>query len=192
MKSEYYFRANETDFFKWCRHYVRRAIETVESFENGTDNMYGYQIEEDYYEALAIYRQYIVLYGALPPICRDYLDLYLIGNEARPYYKTSAVYDEIYTTWKEVCFPKGGSMVKKVDYFSLGHVLRMIRVKKGLHARQVAELVGISQKTIYDYETGARCISLNALYGMAQIFEISVDELIRLSNTCHKGAVTKL
>lgn len=57
---KYYFRNSETDFFRWCTHYVRESLGIVEMYENPS-SCYHFTLSEKYHEALKIKRQYEVL-----------------------------------------------------------------------------------------------------------------------------------
>jgi plasmid maintenance system antidote protein VapI len=175
-----FFRNNETDFYKWCHSYVNKALYDVRRFEendNGLDLILSWN---EYLEALEIVRQYLVIKDALDIDHQLFLDDYLLNRKAFDHNKETFIFTkEIYHTWQEVCFPNGKSKIKTVDPFLIGHILRAERIKSTINAKQAAELIGISVKTLYAYEEGLRMIKLDALYRLSQVYNISIDELMK-------------
>lgn len=58
--------------------------------------------------------------------------------------------------------------------------IKELRVAKGMTQRQLAELVHVSSRTIISIERGQYNPSLLLAYRIAEIFEISVEDLCRL------------
>lgn len=56
--------------------------------------------------------------------------------------------------------------------------LKILRKEKNLNQQQLALLVGVSQQCISEWENGKIEPTLSYLWKLADIFEISVDELI--------------
>ena len=56
--------------------------------------------------------------------------------------------------------------------------LKVARVKKGLTQKQLAELVGVSSSTINRIETGNQIPKVDILLKLAEILEVSVEELL--------------
>lgn len=55
-------------------------------------------------------------------------------------------------------------------------------MKNGISAKQAAELVGISTKTLYAYEEDMRIIKVDTLNKLSQIYDISIDTLMKKSD----------
>lgn len=64
--------------------------------------------------------------------------------------------------------------------------LKSLRQKKGLSQQQLADIIGVSQQSIYKYEKQNVEPELSMLISMADYFETSVDYLIGHSDVSHK------
>lgn len=64
--------------------------------------------------------------------------------------------------------------------------LKLLRQKKGLSQQQLAEVIGVSQQSVYKYEKQNVEPELSVLISMADFFETSVDYLIGHSDVNHK------
>ena len=179
MISDFIFGNNEKDFKKWCRISISRARTIIDRYEKHSF-IYDYTPDKTYYAALSILRQYIVLKHALNPEQQDILDYCLIEGDAYPFdiRRERALTRYIFSLWQEICFNKKKPILKQIDYVFLGHHLRLLRNNRSLTVQRVARMLNISVKTLYDYESGVRAISLNALYGLSQIYETSIDRII--------------
>ena len=176
----FYFRPNQTDFPKWCSEYVPRALWRVRTFEEYDDFTTLAWDREEYHEALRIKRQYEVLCAALTEPQRILLEK-MIHRQRYNFREptNSANTDEIYALWKAICFPKEKPLIQTIDTEFLGKILREQRMRCGMSAALVSELLQIAPATLYAYETGMRPVKLNVLYGMSQLYDVSIDELIR-------------
>ena len=183
MGRTYYFCRNERDFFKWCRRYVRRAQQYVESYESDKGELSRMIGEEEYRESVRIVRQHQILLSSLPPEQQRFLEEYLINNREYPIFQPpySRYTKLIYENWKQICFPQNTSRIKTIDRVQLGKTIRMIRENRGLSRRQVAELLQINDKTLASYENGERLVRADVLYGMSQIYKTSIDLIIEKS-----------
>ena len=56
--------------------------------------------------------------------------------------------------------------------------LKLARIKKNLTQKQLAELVGVSSSTINRIETGNQIPKVDILLKLAEILEVSVEELL--------------
>lgn len=61
---------------------------------------------------------------------------------------------------------------------TIGEFLRKAREKKGLSQRELAELVGVSHVSIYNYEQGNHTPRITHLKWLAQALDIKLEELI--------------
>lgn len=175
---KYFFRNSETDFFKWCTHYVKESLKIVEMYEN-PNLCYHYILSEKYHEALKIKRQYNVLCCAINDEQKQILEN-IINREPNPYtIRAGSLQSDIFMKWQEICFPNNDG-IKQLDPYLLGRRLREIRISKGFTIAKVTGLLNISQKRLYDYETGTRLINLNILYGLMQVYQISFTEALQL------------
>ena len=60
--------------------------------------------------------------------------------------------------------------------------LRDLRLEKGLRLKDVAEAMGVTLRTISNYEAGIREPSLDMLVKLCKFFEVSSDYLLGLSD----------
>ena len=58
--------------------------------------------------------------------------------------------------------------------------LRELRLEKGLRLKDVAEAMGVTLRTISNYEAGIREPSLDMLVKLCKFFEVSSDYLLGL------------
>lgn len=60
-----------------------------------------------------------------------------------------------------------------------GDRMRELRTSKGLTAEKLAELLNISHKQIWRYESGHTDPTAKVLARMAQVFQVSADYIMR-------------
>lgn len=60
--------------------------------------------------------------------------------------------------------------------------LRELRLEKGLRLKDVAEAMGVTLRTISNYEAGIREPSLDMLVKLCKFFDVSSDYLLGLSD----------
>ena len=68
--------------------------------------------------------------------------------------------------------------IEQLTVNEIANNLRYIRERKRLKVKEVAEGIGISVKTYYNYEHGSREPSLNILIQIANFFACSLDDLV--------------
>ena len=68
--------------------------------------------------------------------------------------------------------------MKTVDKYLLGRAIKVEREDAGISRKQAADLLQINEKTLSAYESGERLVRVDVLYGMAQIYETSMDSII--------------
>lgn len=56
--------------------------------------------------------------------------------------------------------------------------LRQKRKERNLTIREVAELLGVTLKTVYNYEAGKATPTLKTLKRLAEIFVCTIDDLM--------------
>lgn len=56
--------------------------------------------------------------------------------------------------------------------------LKVARVKKGLTQKELGELVGVSSSTLCRIETGKQISKVDMLLKLAEILEVSAEELL--------------
>ena len=61
----------------------------------------------------------------------------------------------------------------------IGEFLSILRKPKGLTQQEVADALGVSNKTVSSWETGASCPDIGMLPAIAELFGVTCDELLR-------------
>ena len=61
----------------------------------------------------------------------------------------------------------------------IGEFLSILRKSKGLTQQEVADALGVSNKTVSSWETGASCPDIGMLHAIAELFGVTCDELLR-------------
>lgn len=62
--------------------------------------------------------------------------------------------------------------------YSFENFISTLRMRKGLSQYQLGVLVGVSDKAVSKWENGASKPRINTIRKLAQVFELSVDELL--------------
>ena len=78
------------------------------------------------------------------------------------------------------------------EYAEIGDRLRMARTDQGLSLRGLAEQLGVSPSLISQVERGRAKPSVNTLYAMARVLDISLDELLFIDARAGAGAGTTI
>ena len=173
------FRNNETDFWKWCRHYLRNAKSIINSYDSIVSTDYRINNIKKYKEAKEILEQYEILKCSLSDEQNELLEKSLINNEELKYnFKTFNNIDEIMRNWSQICFPKHKLKLKSISKIEVGKAIKNLRLYHDMSLKFVADLLNISQPTLKSYETGTRLARLDVIYGLSQIYNIPIDKLI--------------
>ncbi len=175
-----YFRNNETDFWNWCRHYVRRAKSVIKAYDCIDSTSYRIKNIKKYKEAKEIMEQYEVLKCSLSDEQNQLLEKSLINNkELRYNFKTFNNLDAIMRNWSRICFPKHKLKLKSINKVEIGKTIKEQRTYHGMSLKFVAELLHISEATLKSYEMGTRLVRIDVLYQLSQIYNMTIDELIQ-------------
>ena len=65
-----------------------------------------------------------------------------------------------------------------MDQIKIGQFIKSIRKEKNLTQREVAEKLGISEKTVSKWETGNGLPEVSLMLPLCELLEISVNELL--------------
>ena len=76
-----------------------------------------------------------------------------------------------------------------MDYYVIGQRIRKTRKAHGLSQEQLAELVGISTTHMSHIETGNTKLSLPVLVSLAEVLEVSTDDLLFCGSPTERGSV---
>jgi len=70
------------------------------------------------------------------------------------------------------------------SYFGrLGKHIGLLRKARGMTQADLARAIGVSQQAVFAYEIGDRRVSVLILVKIAQVFDVSVENLIRMNST---------
>ena len=70
--------------------------------------------------------------------------------------------------------------------FTFGNYLYELRTKKGLSQSELAEILGVTNKAVSKWETGASYPSSKLIYPLAKALDVSVEELYRVMSESEK------
>jgi DNA-binding XRE family transcriptional regulator len=173
------FRNNETDFWNWCRHYLRSAKSVIKAYDSIESTSYRIRNIMKYKEAIEIIEQYEILKCSLSNEQNQLLEKSLINNEKLKYnFKTFNNIDAIMKNWSRICFPKHKLKLKSIDKVEIGKSIKEQRLYHGMSLKFVADLINISEATLKGYEMGTRLVRLDVIYQLSQIYNMTIDELI--------------
>lgn len=69
-----------------------------------------------------------------------------------------------------------------IDLKELGWKIKELRVESGLYQSQLAEMVGLAQNTISQYENGTNSPSIETLANLAIVLKTTTDYLLGLED----------
>lgn len=69
----------------------------------------------------------------------------------------------------------------EIIYKEFGERLKLLRKERSLTQTDLANVIGLTQSAIYNYEKGNRKIPMSVLKKFANYFEMSITELIGLN-----------
>ena len=179
----YFLRNNETDFRIWYRRIVPMTTSFLNAYEKDSIRLIIHK--EEYRELLIIKEQVISIKALLNEKQMDFFESYLMRKQLPEWGDNEkwALYDDIYHYWQQVCFPNGKSRVKDINPVLLGGELRRQRVIRGMSIKQVAEIIGISRKTLYTYEEGTREMKVSTLYKLCQVYKTEINDVLSVSGS---------
>lgn len=79
-----------------------------------------------------------------------------------------------------------------MNLYELGNHIYNLRVAKGFTQREIAEKLSISDKAISKWENGSSKPSVNNLQRLAELFDITLEELLEVSNNNKEKQITKI
>src|SRR5690625_233703 len=82
----------------------------------------------------------------------------------------------------EIIFEYVEEKAVNVNHF-VGSKIKEYRIKKGLNQTELGNKLGVSQNTISGYEKGTWEVGYDTLFKLAEIFEISIDDLFPATKT---------
>lgn len=70
-------------------------------------------------------------------------------------------------------------MYSEVDFTKIGIAIKMLRARKHISQRYLAELIGISQTHMSNIESGRVQVNLRLMAKMADVFDCRLDDFFR-------------
>lgn len=177
------YRNNRIGFDKWKHTYIKEAVRIVEMFPHfgRFSGSYYQEKQKEYEDAIKVLNEYKSLLLWLDVEETLIFKSSMEGNGIIVNFnrrKISLIHKNIFNKWQAICFKNKKLRIKKIDDKALGTELRKIRELNFLTVTAVAEALEIAPSTLRNYELGNRTISLNVLYGLSQIYHISLEEFI--------------
>jgi len=178
------FRKSRSGFDKWRRYHIEDARDLVRTHDTLLPNAHLYhQYDKDGLDrARIILNQYEGLSLSLTKIEKRVLDEYLINRKIIQDMNKNYLHqiiDVIYDKWILICFPDEDVYLKNIKAKKLGAVLKKLRTEKGYTVGGVADQLRINESTLRNYELGNRLPRIDILYGLSQIYKLSVDDIIK-------------
>lgn len=68
------------------------------------------------------------------------------------------------------------------DYISLGNRMLVARMRKNLKQSEMGKILGLTQPSYSDIETGKREVTISQLYAIANALDVSIAWLLDLEN----------
>lgn len=75
-------------------------------------------------------------------------------------------------------------MYSEVDFTKIGIAIKMLRARKHISQRYLAELIGVSQTHMSNIESGRVQVNLRLMAKMADVFECLLDDFFALPSIC--------
>lgn len=177
------YRNNDIGFRKWAFSYIKEAEQIVNTFPilKPFSGIFYKEKQKEYEESLKVLNEYNSLLLRLDEEETIIFKRTIVRNERINNIKDSKVSlirKNIFEKWQAICFKKEKPRIKRIDSKALGTKLKEIRNKNFLTVTAVANALKIAPSTLRNYELGNRTITLNTLYGLSQIYGVSVETLI--------------
>jgi len=104
----------------------------------------------------------------------------LINNEGFTYnIRTFNNIDEIIRNWSRICFPKYNLKLKSISKIEVCKAIKNQRLYHDMSLKFVADLLNISEASLKSYEKGIRLARLDVIYGLSQIYNMTIDDLMK-------------
>lgn len=67
---------------------------------------------------------------------------------------------------------------ENVDSYTIGQRIQEVRLKKGIKQHELAKKIGVDRTSLSAYENGKRLPDIMTLCRIANVLEVTLDELI--------------
>lgn len=177
------YRNNEIGFRKWATTYIRKAEQIVNMFSmyKPLNENYYNEKQKEYKEAVKVLNEFNSLLLLLNNEELDFFERAIVKNGIIDDINKNKVFlikEIIFKKWQSICFKNNKLRISKIDNKSLGNELKRLRTYYSLSVTAVANALGIKPGTLRNYELGNRTISVNTLYGLAQIYHVDIEKLL--------------
>ena len=65
-----------------------------------------------------------------------------------------------------------------LNFAEVGQRLKILRVEKGKKQREIAEVIGVTERAYAYYEAGKKTLSVSALWTLAMYYDVSMEYII--------------
>ncbi|MFA7059176.1 MAG: helix-turn-helix transcriptional regulator [Bacilli bacterium] len=181
---KFIYRNNEIGFRRWAFTYIKEAERIVEMFPlygRSSEKFYK-EKQKEYEDAVRVLYEYNSLLLWLDEEETDIFQRAIVKNKIISDIKGSRVFlliENVFKKWQTICFKNKKTRIKRIDNKAIGRKLKDIRNENFLTVTAVADALKIAPSTLRNYELGNRTISLNALYGLSQIYGVSIEQVMR-------------
>lgn len=74
---------------------------------------------------------------------------------------------------------------------TLGAMIASLRKEHGMTQLELAEKMGVTDKAVSKWERDVSCPDINLLPKLAEVFDVSVDQLMRVKSKSQAGGIRK-
>lgn len=165
------------------------ALADLKQFKAGKSSLV---FHDDYDNALIVKNELSELRNQLSGRQLELFDKLVAQKSVFEYDDFMRLYNDIYTVWEKVCFPDDRCQLKTVSPVMLGGELRRRRMEKNIPTKHAAEIVGIDEFTLYDYEEGRHYMRVDVFFRLCQVYKADPTEVLNKiahgfrGNTYHK------
>lgn len=176
MNNKRYIRSNYNDFYTWCRKKVSYARQVIGYCDKHDD--YKKRYYDEYMREKTILEKYEALQFALSEEENTVLKL-IIENDNIPNDRhTWNLIADIFDCWKETYFSDRRLVLKQLNQEIICDNLKYLRIVNNYSGKYLADLIEIDFSTYKSYESGERLIRIDVLYGLAQIYGYTIEQLL--------------
>ena len=172
---------SEKGFKQFIRYTLRRANDIVDEYERGDICFIN---DEDYALAKTILSYYKYFARELGIKQKRVLEIISHGHYEEltdDYYDTLEV---VYNKWEKLFFSNEKQLYKGICHERLGILLKAIRKRHCISRVSLGKCIGYSYPQICKFENAEQDIPFDYLAKFSQVFNCSIDEIIKNSLKC--------
>ncbi len=177
MSKTYYFRKDRLGFIDWAKSLPECRI-IIKGYRSLSLEMKIHRLAQ-YKSAKKVCYQYNILMHSLTAEQKKYWHKRFVKWETPSWNDKGSFYieDMIYQNWIEI-IKNNQEEFEFPSTKTIGLKLKEIRIRSGYSIRQVAEILGINEKTIQRYENGQYYPRIDILFGFGIIYGFRIEYLL--------------